>query len=253
LSFPDHVLAGYDVDVNSEPEPTEFNLSLRNLGAAAARLRGEWQLDAEAVEVVPEPEPPAEPPPPVPAGPRLRLFESTDSDETPPPPERIIEAMLFVGGPPLTAANACAAIRSFTPGQFQIAIDTLNRKYRSQRRPYLIQPRDGGYAITILPAFRSMREKLYGGPKETRLSQPALDVLAVIAYQQPIGKSEIDSAFGADSSGIVRSLVRLGLVAMLQRAEAGHEVRYGTTPRLLTLFGLRSLDDLPRLGETEAM
>lgn len=251
MNFPASAFAGYDGDVNSEPEPTEINLSLRNLGAAAARLRGEWQLDAEAVDDVPEP--PVEPPQPVPTSPRLRLFESTDSDETPPPPERIIEAMLFVGGPPLTSANACAAIRSFTPGQFQIAIDTLNRKYRAQRRPYLIQPRDGGYAITILPAFRSLRERLHGGPKETRLSQPALDVLAVIAYQQPIAKSEIDAAFGADSSGIVRSLVRLGLVAMQQRAEAGHEVRYGTTPRLLTLFALRSLDDLPRLGETEAL
>jgi len=251
-----------------EPDPSH---ALRKLSAAAvARLQGDWQVDAEADLETPEasveaPVPVAMPVPvevpapiearPVQSRPRLRLMPSVEeSSESPPALERIVEAMLFVGGAPLTAAGACMAIRNFTPAQFQLAIDTLNRSYRAQRRPYQILHRDGGFALSLLPAYRPLRERLFGGPKETRLSQPALDVLAVIAYQQPVAKVDIDAAFGGDSTSLVRQLVRLGLVAVRQRADAStQEVQYGTTPKLLTLFGLRNLEELPRLGETEAL
>ena len=159
--------------------------------------------------------------------------------------------MLFVGGRPLTAAAACAAVRGLTAEQFQASVAALNRRYPAQRRPYSVQPREEGFALALLPAFRNLRERLFGGPKEARLSQPALDVLAVVAYQQPVAKAEVDAVRGADSGGLLRQLVRLGLVAVRHRADAAHpEVRYGTTPRLLSLFGLRSLDELPRLGDT---
>jgi segregation and condensation protein B len=96
-----------------------------------------------------------------------------------------------------------------------------------------------------------LRERLFGGPREARLNQAAIDVLSAIAYRQPIGRAEIDSLRGADSSGTLRQLVRLGLIAVHQRAEAGaREVRYGTTPRFLQVFGLAALDELPRLGDT---
>src|SRR5262249_5803849 len=131
-------------------------MTLQNLGEAAARLPGEWHLDAEAADAVeePAPEPQADPRPP------LRVVEVPEP-ETPPWPARIAEAMLFGGGAPLTPAAACAAIRNFTPGQFQTAVDTLNRTYRAQRRPYQIQARDGGFVFTILPAYRPLRERLF--------------------------------------------------------------------------------------------
>ena len=91
---------------------------------------------------------------------------------------------------------------------------------------------------------------MFGGPRETRLSQTAVDVLSVVAYRQPIGKGEIDAIRGTDSGPTLRQLVRLGLVAVQHRADAaGREVRYGTTPRFLGVFGLGSLDELPRLGD----
>ncbi len=193
---------------------------------------------------------------PVPPPPRLRLFPSTttESDVVPPDPEQIIEAMLFVGGPPLTAGAACAAVRGLAPEEFLAAIEGLNRRYRSQRRPYSIRPKEEGFTLGILPAYRNLRERLFGGPKEARLSQSALDVLAIVAYQQPVSKSDLDSVRGADSGSLLRQLVRLGLVVVQHRAEAANtEVRYGTTPRFLSLFGLRSLDELPRLGDTNPL
>ena len=135
---------------------------------------------------------------------------------------------------------------------FHAAVDALNRRYKAQRRPYSLQPKDGGYTLVLRPQFRSLREKLFGGPREARLSQPALDVLSLVAYRQPVEKTEIDALRGVDSGGVLRLLVRLGLAAVLRRGEAGHsEVAYGTTPRFLTLFHLGSLDDLPRLGDSE--
>jgi segregation and condensation protein B len=229
-------------------EPTSLELGQ----AAAARLKGDWQLEADAAPEVVE-EPPAEAPPPPAAPFRPRLFSTTESinAEPPPPPVQVVEALLFVGGPPLTADAACAAIRGLTPEQFQHAVEELGRTYRRQRRPYQIQNQSGGHVLTVLPAYRGFRERLFGGVKEARLSQPALDVLAVVAYQQPIAKSEVDTVRGADSGSLLRQLVRLGLIAVQQRADAANpEVRYGTTPRLLSLFGLKNLQDLPRLGET---
>jgi len=171
--------------------------------------------------------------------------------EVPPTPEQLIEAMLFVGGHPLTPAVACAAVRGLTPERFLVAIDALTRQYRRQRRPYAILAREDGFVLIVLPSFRALRDRLYGGPREARLSQPALDVLSVVAYRQPVEKAEVDAMRGMDSGALLRQLVRLGLVAVQHRAEAGSRaVRYGTTPRFLHLFNLASLDELPRLGDT---
>lgn len=158
--------------------------------------------------------------------------------------------MLFVGGHPLAAAVACSAVRGLTPERFQLAIDALNRRYREQWRPYAIEAREDGFVLVVRPAYRNLRERLFGGPRETRLSQSALDVLSVVAYRQPVGKAEVDAIRGTDSGATFRQLVRLGLIAVQHRADAtGREVRYGTTPRFLDVFGLASLDELPRLGD----
>jgi len=166
---------------------------------------------------------------------------------------RIIEAMLFVGGAPLTAARACEAIRGLTPEDFQQAVDTLNRNYRSQGRPYQLQMQDHGYVLALRPHFAGLREKLYGGVREARLSPAAVDVLALVAYRQPATRQEIDSLRGYDSGAVLRQLVRYGLVA-LQRGEGeDREVRYATTQRFLDLFHLRSLEDLPQTQDLQRL
>jgi segregation and condensation protein B len=232
-------------DNTDSPSPLELGQ------AAAARFGGgDWELDAEVPDAAAEepafvPFPTSPPPAPKPSSPPV-------NPAGPPPSfEQIVEAMLFVGGQALTAVTAGMAVRGLNPERFEEAIDELNRRYRKQGRPYSVQPRDGGYALSILPSFRGLRERLYGGPREARLNQAAIDVLSAIAYRQPIGRAEIDSIRGTDSSGTLRQLVRLGLIAVHQRAEAGaREVRYGTTPRFLQVFGLAALDELPRLGDT---
>src|SRR3954452_22726691 len=147
------------------------------------------------------------------------------------PPLRIVEALLFVGGAALSAARACEVVRGLTPEQFAQAVAALNRDYRLQGRPYRIQPTGQGYQLALLPRFRGVMDRLYGSAREARLSPAALDVLALVAYRQPVTRQEVESLRGADSGGQLRQLVRLGLVAV-QRGDAGRrEVSYGTTPR----------------------
>src|SRR5581483_6037038 len=106
-------------DRPGDPTPLELGQ------AAAAQLGGEWQLDAEAPPDDSPPEPPATPPPPPPrAFPRLAA-PPADGESVPPSPEQIVEAMLFVGGHPLTAPVACAAVRGLTPEGFRAAVDSL--------------------------------------------------------------------------------------------------------------------------------
>jgi segregation and condensation protein B len=208
--------------------PTEPADPLALGQAAASQLGGDWQLDDIPLEEdlgeqgasAPQ-ETPNEPDPPRTQGADApRSPGESESLALPPSPEQLIEAMLFVGGHPLTATVACSAVRGLTPERFQAAVDTLNRRYREQWRPYTVEARDAGFVLVVRPAYRNLRERLFGGPREARLSQPALDVLSVVAYRQPVGKAEIDAIRGTDSGAVLRQLVRLGMIAVQHRAEA---------------------------------
>lgn len=210
---------------------TDEQPSPEDLGRSYAEMLGEGGWEAEVPEAPPLPE--TEP-------------------KVPPAPLRILEALLFVGGPPLTSARVCQVIRGMTTEQFTQSVDELNRAYRRQNRPYSIQPREQGYVLALKPKFRTVMEKLFGGVREARLSTQAIDVLALVAYRQPATKMEVDSLRGGESGSLLRQLVRRGLIQIVYRAEAERkEVSYGTTPRFLEVFGLQSLDDLPKTQELE--
>jgi segregation and condensation protein B len=173
-------------------------------------------------------------------------------EAAPSSPRRILEALLFVGGAPLTAPRACEIVRGLTAEQFAQALDSLNQDYRRQGRPYSIQPHGSGFVLSVRPRFRGVVEKLHGGVREARLSTGAVDVLALVAYRQPATKAEVDALRGAESGNLLRQLVRRGLIQVLYRGDAEHkEVSYGTTPRFLELFGLSSLEDLPRTHDLQ--
>ena len=216
--------------------PSADDRPVEDLGRSYGELLGQqpWEVDDGAGE---EPSTP----------------ESAGS-AAPPPLARIVEALLFVGGAPLTASRACEAIRGLTEPQYLQLIDTLNRAYRQQGRPYLIHTQGQGHVLTLRPRFRPVLERLHGGPREARLSPAAIDVLALVAYRQPATKLEIDSLRGAESGALLRQLVRRGLLNVVHRGDATQrQVSYGTTPRFLELFQLRSLDDLPQTQDLQRL
>jgi segregation and condensation protein B len=178
----------------------------------------------------------------------------TNADDAPPPLVRIVEALLFVGGAPLTAARTGETIRGLSGAHFNEAIAALNAEYRAQGRPYMIQAQADGYVLGLRPRFRPVLEKLYGSQRAARLSPTVIDVLALVAYRQPATKQEVDVLRGHDCGAMLRQLVRRGLVAVVHRGDADRrEVTYGTTSRFLELFKLRSLDDLPQTQDLQRL
>lgn len=171
---------------------------------------------------------------------------------SPPPLHRIIEALLFVGGAPLTFERARGIVRGLNEEQFTGAVHRLERDYRQQNRPYQVEPRGAGFVLALKKKYQMVQQRLLGGLREARLSNAAVDVLALVAYRQPTTREEVDSLRGADSGGILRQLIRRGLVQVLHRGDSGQrEATYGTTPRFLEMFGLKSLDDLPRTQDLQ--
>jgi segregation and condensation protein B len=223
--------------VDQPPDPTPP--SAETLGRSYKEMLGrqQWQLDVGETWPMTD-----------------EASESSAPPTVPPPALRIVEALLFVGGAPLTAEQAAQSIRGLTAAQFTEIIDLLNRDYRRQGRPYAIQAQGVGFVLTLRPRFRPVLDRLYGTTREARLSPAAVDVLALVAYRQPATKQEIDSLRGADSGALLRQLVRRGLVAVVQRGESGQrEVSYGTTARFLQLFGLSSPDDLPQTQDLQRL
>jgi len=136
------------------------------------------------------------------------------------------------------------------PFLIESQIDILNEEYRVQNRPYEIRLGEGGYRMTLRPEFESIRNKVYGiGPREVRLSQDALEMLAFVAYQQPVSHQQILETGKKNSSNLVRQLIRRELVS-IERGDAGpRSVAYRTTQRFLKLFGLSNIEELPQVDE----
>src|SRR6266446_2291309 len=147
----------------------------------------------------------------------MQTMPEEPGDDTPPPLARIIEALLFVGGTPLTYQRARGILRGLSAEQFQETLDQLQRDYRWQRRPYQIETRGAGVVLALQTKYQFLETRLLGGLREARLSSAAIDVLAIVAYRQPATREEIDTVRGLESSSTLRQLVRRGLVRVLQR------------------------------------
>ncbi len=163
-------------------------------------------------------------------------------------PARIIEAALFVGGTPLTIKRLGSMLRDeFDRDFIERAIDGLNLQYDDENRPYEIRLEEGGYRMLLRQEYESVRNKSYGfGPKEVRLSQEALEVLALVAYQQPMTKEQIEQAGKSNPNGVLRQLIRREILGLTRTGKTAKDVTYHTTPRFLQIFGLADLSELPR-------
>jgi segregation and condensation protein B len=122
----------------------------------------------------------------------------------------------------------------------------LNHGYEVRGAPYRIVGEGDGYRLTLCPEFRQLRDRFYGRIREARLSQASVDVLALVAYQQPITGEKISRLRGKPSNHILSHLVRRGLLRIERPDPKKRTPHYHTTDRFLKLFNLQSLDDLPR-------
>jgi segregation and condensation protein B len=168
-------------------------------------------------------------------------------------PRSVAEAMLFVGRPdngPLSARELAAAMRGVSPTEIEAAVAELNATYDADQAPYWIEQSSGGYRLVLRPEFERVRDKFYGKAKEARLSPAALEVLSVLAYNQPATVGQLNELRDAPSGAALATLVRRKLVCV-ERPPDGGESRYSTTERFLKLFGLECLSELPRSEDLE--
>jgi segregation and condensation protein B len=162
----------------------------------------------------------------------------------------LVESLLFVAPEPVTVANLAAGL-ALAVEQVEEALQELDAMYVT--RGLRIQRLRDRIQLVTAPEASAIVERFLGLDLTTRLSPAALETLAIIAYRQPITRSQIDELRGVSSDGVLRTLLHWGLVEQGERLEqAGRPFQYGTTFDFLRTFGLQSLDDLPPLAEDGA-
>ena len=162
-----------------------------------------------------------------------------------------IEALLFAA-PGLTSVDQLAQATKLKKKEIETALVTLRAHY-SDLHGIRLQEVNAQFQLVTAPEYATDIEAFLGLEVTSRLTQAALEALAIIAYKQPTTRPEIDSIRGVTSDGVVKSLLSKGLIEELGRSEApGRPILYGVTPDFLQHFGLEGLDQLPEI-DFEAM
>jgi segregation and condensation protein B len=165
------------------------------------------------------------------------------------PPAQVIEALLFAADSPVKL-DRLAELAEVPPENVRDVIDELNAGYAETGRTFRVQRVAQGYQLYTMPDYAEFVRRLYQHQYTHRLSRAALEVLAIIAYKQPVTRPEIEQLRGVDCSGPLVTLLERRLIATYGRASRpGSPFLYRTTPEFLRYFGLAGLEDLPRMEE----
>jgi segregation and condensation protein B len=177
---------------------------------------------------------------------------------------RVVEALLFSAQKPLSIRELTAAIKGagaedeLSPNEFArateaeiaAALEQLKIEYVQEQRAFEITEKADGWQLVTDPVFVRWVRQLFPAPKPARLTVPALETLAIIAYRQPITRADVEAVRGVNIDGVLQTLMERGLVKIAGRAEIpGRPLLYETTQFFLDHFGLRTLDELPNVEE----
>src|SRR6266567_1041059 len=180
---------------------------------------------------------------------------------------RVIEALLFSAPKPLSIRELAAAIKGAgaeedpaaagpnefaraTEAEIAAALEELKIEYVQEQRAVQIIEKAEGWQLVTDPKYAPWVRQLFPAPKPARLSAPALETLAIIAYRQPITRADVEAVRGVNIDGVLQTLMERGLVKIAGRAEIpGRPLLYETTEFFLDHFGLRNLDELPNAEE----
>ena len=168
------------------------------------------------------------------------------------PDERLVllEALLFVSDSPLRANRLIQFLGKSARKDLPNLVQHLNESYANEGRSFRIREIAGGYQMYLMQTYTRAVEKFLKKQRERRLSQAALEALAVMAYKQPVTRADIEHIRGVNSDGVIASLLERKLAAIVGRSQkVGRALLYGTTQQFLEYFGLNSLEELPRLDE----
>jgi len=167
--------------------------------------------------------------------------------------KNIIESLLFVSETPLTVDRIRKILSSADSKEIRHALNTLSDEYERRKGGFLLRQVAGGYQFRTRPEHSQWIRHLVQ-PNPVRLSKAALETLAIIAYKQPVIRSDIEHIRGVDSGGIIRTLLERKFIRILGRKEIpGRPLIYATTKQFLEVFDLKDLRDLPTPKEIESL
>jgi segregation and condensation protein B len=163
-----------------------------------------------------------------------------------------IEALLFASDAPLSVGRISSITGESSTRTIKEAVGVLEDFYRSHGRSFGIVEVAGGYQIATLPEFSSTVSMLFRSKRKARLSQAALETLAIIAYRQPISRAGIEAIRGVNCDGVLATLTERELIAITGRGEGlGRPFLYSTTSKFLEYLGLKDIRDIPDMEELE--
>jgi segregation and condensation protein B len=172
------------------------------------------------------------------------------TDDIEPTVEAVVEAILFASDEPLSAERLVHIVEAGGVRQIRKCIESLNEKYEVGNFTFRIEQIAGGYQMMTLSQYNHWLKRLLRARTDTKLSQAALETLAIIAYKQPVMRADIEAIRGVAAGEVIRGLIYKGLVKIVGRAEVlGRPMLYGTTKKFLEIFGLNTLKDLPKIEE----
>ena len=171
--------------------------------------------------------------------------------------ERHIESLIFTTSEPILVREIKSALdktfdQAFNRKQIQEALDQLIQKYKGEEFSFEIVAISGGYKFMTKAAFHNTIGNHIKIQNRKNLSKAAMETLSIIAYKQPIPKSEMEVIRGVSCDYSVQKLLEKELVEIVGRSEGpGRPLLYGTSEKFMDYFGLKSIDDLPKLKELE--
>ena len=167
--------------------------------------------------------------------------------------KNIIESLLFVAEEPLTVDRLKRILAQAEPKEIRKALDDIAAEYDARKGGFYLHQVAGGYQVRTRPEYSTWIKRLIQ-PKPLRLSKAALETLAIVAYKQPVIRSDIEHIRGVDCGGVLRVLLERKFIRVLGRKEIpGRPLIYATTRRSLEVFDLKTLKDLPTPKEIEEL
>lgn len=176
--------------------------------------------------------------------------------------ENIVEALIFAANESLSADAILRTVEAVDPEQSErlgeVSVETiverLNERYEATGRSFRIHQWAQGFRMATIPDLSEYLEAMFSDEREQTLSQSLMETLAIVAYQQPVTRPEVDYVRGVDAGYALRKLMERSLIEVTGRSDSvGRPLLYGTTDFFLEQFGLNSLEDLPKPREIDEL
>ncbi len=166
----------------------------------------------------------------------------------------VVESLILAAPEPLPGKKIADLLDDFNSSKVSKAVAELNDRYVESGSSFRIRELAGGYQFFIMPEFTGYVQEMFSRTRKLRLTRAALETLAIVAYKQPVTKTEVELIRGVASDGVIHNLMEKKMLTIKGRAETvGKPLQYGTTDEFLKFFGLNKLIDLPKMSEIEEL